>query len=97
MVDHVYSFSRIQERPLELFQNLHERGFLDAFLEHVKVLDPATHADWTKTPIPLTDEEAQLEIRNIEYQGRRVHSRKKGHEHKKGHDRQEHKKGHHWQ
>ena len=40
MVDHVYSFSRIQERPLELFQNLEERGFLDAFLEHVKVLDP---------------------------------------------------------
>ncbi|MEH7112289.1 hypothetical protein V7124_07890 [Neobacillus niacini] len=103
MVDHVYSFSRIQERPLELFQNLHERGFLDAFLEQVKVLDPDIHAQWTKTPIPLTDEEAQLEIRNIEYQGRRVHNRKKEHAHKKGHDHrgrkkehdhQDHKKGH---
>ncbi len=94
MVDHVYSFSRIQERPLELFQNLHERGFLDAFLEQVKVLDPATHEQWTKTPIPLTDEEAQLEIRNIEYQGRKVHNRKKEHAHKKGHDHQDHKKGH---
>ncbi|MFZ7942415.1 hypothetical protein [Neobacillus sp. 19] len=31
MVDHVYSFSRVQERPLELFQNLHERNFLDSF------------------------------------------------------------------
>jgi RIO-like serine/threonine protein kinase len=94
MVDHVYSYSRIQERPLELFQNLHERGFLDAFLEQVKGLDPAIHAQWTKTPIPLTDEEAQLEIRNIEYQGRRVHNRKKEHAHKKGHDHRGRKKGH---
>jgi RIO-like serine/threonine protein kinase len=103
MVDHVYSFSRIQERPLELFQNLHERGFLDAFLEQVKVLDPDIHAQWIKTPIPLTDEEAQLEIRNIEHQGRRVHNRKKEHAHKKGHDHrgrkkehdhQDHRKGH---
>jgi RIO-like serine/threonine protein kinase len=99
MVDHVYSFSRIQERPLELFQNLHERGFLDAFLEQVKVLDPATHAEWTKTPIPLTDEEAQLEITNIDTEplGKRDQKRQKGHNHKKGHDRkqnQDHKKGH---
>ncbi|MEH7179366.1 hypothetical protein [Neobacillus vireti] len=85
MVDHVYSYSRIQNRPLELFQNLHERGFLDAFLEQVKVLDPATHAEWTKTPIPLTDEEAQLEIINIE--GKAEPNHKKGREHKKGYDR----------
>jgi RIO-like serine/threonine protein kinase len=65
MVDHVYSFSRLQERPLELFQNLHERGFLDAFLEQVLLLDPATHAEWTKTPIPLTEEEVQMEIKDI--------------------------------
>lgn len=65
MVDHVYSFSRLQERPLELFHNLHERGFLDAFLEQVLLLDPATHAEWTKTPIPLTEEEVQMEIKDI--------------------------------
>ncbi len=57
MVDHVYSFTRVQDRPLELFQNLHERGFLDTFLEHVKVMDPKTHEAWTKLPIPLTNEE----------------------------------------
>lgn len=57
MVDHVYSFTRLQDRPLELFQNLHERGFLDTFLEHVKMMDPKTHAAWTKLPIPLTNEE----------------------------------------
>jgi len=55
MVDHVFSFSRVQERPLELFQNLHERKFLDTFLEQVKTIDPKTHAEWTKTPIPLTN------------------------------------------
>ncbi|WP_071393138.1 hypothetical protein [Bacillus tuaregi] len=57
MVDHVYSFTRPQDRPLELFQNLHERGFLDTFLEHVKQMDSKTHAEWTKLPIPLTDAE----------------------------------------
>jgi len=56
-VDHVYSFTRQQDRPLELFQNLHERNFLDSFLEQVKEMDPQTHAEWTKTPIPLTNEE----------------------------------------
>lgn len=65
MVDHVFSFSQLQERPLELFQNLHERGFLDAFLEQIKLLDSATHAEWTKTPIPLTEEEVRMEIKNI--------------------------------
>ena len=98
MVDHVYSYSRIQTRPLELFQNLHERGFLDAFLEQVKVLDPAIHAEWTKTPIPLTDEEAQLEIINIDTEplGKSGNKRQKGHEHRRGHDRnkgKDHKKG----
>lgn len=53
LVDHVYSFTRQQDRPLELFQNLHERKFLDSFLEQVKAIDPKTHAEWTKTPIPL--------------------------------------------
>ncbi|MDR7078921.1 putative Ser/Thr protein kinase [Neobacillus niacini] len=93
MVDHVYSYSRIQKRPLELFQNLHERGFLDAFLEQVKVLDPATHAEWTKKPIPLTDEEAQLEIINIE--GKTDSKRKKGKDQGKDRDKgRDHKKGH---
>ncbi|MEC1525103.1 hypothetical protein P9D43_24150 [Neobacillus niacini] len=98
MVDHVYSFSRLQERPLELFQNLHERGFLADFLEQIKVLDPATHAEWTKTPIPLTEEEVQMEIRDIptvlpeikKHSGKKQHGHKKG----KGHDRdRDHKKG----
>ncbi|WP_256988805.1 hypothetical protein [Bacillus sp. EB106-08-02-XG196] len=100
MVDHVYSFSRIQKRPLELFQNLHERGFLDTFLEQVKNLDPSTYADWTKTPIPLTDEEAQLEIKVIktEYKGKTDNSSEKEHGNKKGHDRNKdhrHNRDHH--
>lgn len=60
LIDHVYSYSKVQERPIELFQNLHERGFLDAFLEQVKAIDPDTHAEWTKTPIPLTNEETTV-------------------------------------
>lgn len=95
MVDHVYSFSRIQKRPLELFQNLHERGFLKEFLEQVNDLDPNTHAEWTKTPIPLTNEEAQLEIKNIkpEYKGKSDHGREKGHDRRKD-NRHGHKKEH---
>jgi RIO-like serine/threonine protein kinase len=99
MVDHVYSYSRLQERPLELFQNLHERGFLTAFLEQVQILDPVTHAEWTKTPIPLTDEEVQMEIKDIPTVLPRIKSQggKKDRGHKKGHDRRNdhgHKKGH---
>lgn len=56
MVDHVYSFTRDQSRPLELFKDLRERGFFDEFLEQVKMLDPKTYEEWTKTPIPLTEE-----------------------------------------
>ncbi|MDR4888082.1 hypothetical protein RGU12_11030 [Fredinandcohnia sp. QZ13] len=56
MVDHVYSFTHDQNRPLELFQDLHERGFLEAFLEQMKRLDSKTYHEWTKTPIPLTKE-----------------------------------------
>jgi len=101
MVDHVYSFSRVQERPLELFQNLHERNFLNSFLEQVKTIDPKTHAEWTKTPIPLTNAEAEAnggsnrkkESRKRTSNRKREHNRKKGshrkheHHHKKGHDR----------
>jgi predicted Ser/Thr protein kinase len=89
MVDHVYSYSRLQERPLELFQNLHERGFLAAFLEQVKMLDPATHAEWTKTPIPLTEEEVQMEIKDIPTVLPEIkpNGGKKDRDHKKGHDR----------
>jgi predicted Ser/Thr protein kinase len=88
MVDHVYSFSRIQERPLELFQNLHERGFLAEFLEQVNVLDPEIYEKWMKTPIPLTSEEAQKEIKIITsgYKGKDRY-RKEEREHKKGRDR----------
>ncbi|WP_179107236.1 hypothetical protein [Sediminibacillus massiliensis] len=57
MVDHVYSNTREQNRPLELFQNLHERNFLDAFLNQIKELHPSLHDEWTKEPIPLQSEE----------------------------------------
>ena len=56
LVDHVYSFSREQDRPLELFKDLHERNFLDTFLEQVKSIDPKIHTRWTKTPILLNNE-----------------------------------------
>lgn len=58
MVDHVFSFTRLQDRPLELFQNLHERKFLDSFLEQVKKMEPKLYNEWAKTPIPLTEEAA---------------------------------------
>jgi predicted Ser/Thr protein kinase len=61
LVDHVYSFSKKQDRPLELFRNLHERDFLDSFLEQVKAIDPMTYAEWTSRPIPLTKEGAAAE------------------------------------
>lgn len=94
MVDHVYSFSRQQERPLELFQNMHERGFLAAFLEHVRLLDPVTYEEWTKTPIPLTEEEVQMEIKDIptvlpvikNKNGKKEHGHKNGKGHEKNHD-----------
>jgi predicted Ser/Thr protein kinase len=57
MVDHVYSFTRDQVRPLELFKDLHIRGFLEAFLEQTQQLAPKLHAAWTKHPIPLEDDE----------------------------------------
>ena len=60
LVDHVYSFSREQKRPLELFKDLRERNFLDSFLEQVNAIDPGTYAEWTKTPIPLTENDNNL-------------------------------------
>ncbi|MCU5409277.1 hypothetical protein OCA16_32930 [Bacillus cereus] len=48
LVDHVYSFSRDQKIPLELFKNLEERNFLDTFLEQVKAIDSNTYAKWKK-------------------------------------------------
>ncbi|EKN62404.1 hypothetical protein BABA_26086 [Neobacillus bataviensis LMG 21833] len=96
MVDHVYSFSREQDRPLELFQNLHERNFLDSFLEQVKILDPDTYAEWTKTPIPLThpEMEGNAGISKDKEQGKKKpahrkkeHHRRSGHHHKKEHGR----------
>jgi RIO-like serine/threonine protein kinase len=90
LVDHVYSFSRKKERPLELFQNLHERGFLDSFLEQVKAIDPNTHAEWTKTPIPLTNEETaknEGKKRKRDYNRKKDHDRKKNHSRSKDHNR----------
>ncbi|WP_375091303.1 hypothetical protein ACDZ29_28190 (plasmid) [Peribacillus sp. RS7] len=60
LVDHVYSFSREQKRPLELFKDLRERNFLDSFLEQVREIDPDTYAEWTKTPIPLDENDNTL-------------------------------------
>ncbi|WP_194074651.1 hypothetical protein [Oceanobacillus halophilus] len=57
MVDHVYSYTRDQYRPIELFQNLHERNFLEAFLEQTKEMEPKLYKEWTKEPIPLEEEE----------------------------------------
>ncbi|WP_246629217.1 hypothetical protein [Mesobacillus maritimus] len=62
LVDHVYSYAREQDRPIELFQNLHERGFLNSFLDQVKKLDPNTHAHWTKTHIPLQNEDEVITL-----------------------------------
>lgn len=52
LIDHVYSLTLQQARPLELFKDLKLLGFLDSFLEQVKDLDPKTYKDWTKLPIP---------------------------------------------
>lgn len=54
LVDHVYSYTRKQDRPLELFENLRERNFLDAFLGQVKAINAKLHAEWTKKPIPFS-------------------------------------------
>ncbi|MES1053155.1 hypothetical protein FOA24_29445 [Bacillus thuringiensis] len=48
LVDHVYSLSREQKIPLELFKDLRERNFLDSFLEQVQAIDPDTYVEWTK-------------------------------------------------
>lgn len=79
LVDHVYSYAREQDRPIELFQNLHERGFLDTFLDQVKNMDPNTHAHWTKTPIPLQneDEVVGLEISKNQQPPKRAKKSKK--------------------
>ncbi|WP_423408598.1 hypothetical protein AABM38_23785 [Heyndrickxia sp. MSNUG] len=58
-VDHVYSYSRLQDRPLELFQDLHERDFLTPFLEQVKAIDPKTYANWISKPILIPKEEPE--------------------------------------
>lgn len=60
LVDHVFSYSIEQDRPLELFQNLNEREFLSPFLEQVKTIDPKTYVQWTSKPIPLTHEDSEI-------------------------------------
>ncbi|GAM15534.1 hypothetical protein [Mesobacillus selenatarsenatis] len=70
-VDHVYSYTRVQDRPLELFQNLHERGFLESFLEQVRALDHKTHANWTKEPIPLSEVVQAIEESTVDKNQRR--------------------------
>ena len=103
LVDHVYSFTRKQDRPLELFQNLHERGFLDSFLKQVKSMDPSTYNEWTKTAIPLTNGET-LQIkqdRKRHHNSKKDHNHHRNRKHSHGRDREhnrnrdyDHKKNH---
>ncbi|PLS02411.1 hypothetical protein [Neobacillus cucumis] len=92
MVDHVYAFTNEQKRPLELFQNLRERGFLESFLEQVKEMDPDLHAEWTSTPIPLgkeeivEEEQVSKKIKKMDEHRKRNKNRKKE-DGRKGHDR----------
>jgi RIO-like serine/threonine protein kinase len=87
-VDHVYSYTRVQERPLELFKDLHIRNFLDEFLDQVKVMDPETFAEWTKTPIPVNGQDP-LFMEDVESEmkadpkDKKVGKGQKRHEHNK--------------
>ncbi|WNF37194.1 hypothetical protein RJD24_01680 [Bacillaceae bacterium IKA-2] len=56
LIDHVYSFTREQDRPLELFKDLKLLNYLDEFLAQVKALDPKTYKEWIKYPIPTIQE-----------------------------------------
>jgi hypothetical protein len=49
LVDHVFSFTNTQKKPLNLFEDLQEKLFLDTFLEQVKALDPHIYNEWTNT------------------------------------------------
>ncbi|EST11881.1 kinase [Sporolactobacillus laevolacticus] len=60
LIDHVFSFSHDQAKPLELFENLRERNFLDSFLEQVKMLDPETYQEWTEPPVS----NSQIDVSN---------------------------------
>jgi predicted Ser/Thr protein kinase len=64
LIDHVYSYTKIVDRPVELFQNLQERNFLDAFLEQVKSIDPKTYKEWMKTPVSLANNQADEKTGN---------------------------------
>lgn len=70
LVDHVYSYSRAQDRPLELFQDLHEREFVNSFLNQIRVLHPKAYADWTREPIPFSKEEIEV-LERVEVKKRR--------------------------
>lgn len=48
LLDHVYSFSRKQEKPIELFENLEKLNFLESFLEYVKNRDSSLYKEWMK-------------------------------------------------
>jgi RIO-like serine/threonine protein kinase len=103
-VDHVYSYTRIQNRPLELFKDLYIRNFLGEFLDQVKVMDPETFAEWSKTPIPVNGQDPQLieevgtEIKaepkpKKEDKVKKRHNHSKGSKGKKGHGHNNHSKG----
>ncbi|MDF2856793.1 MAG: hypothetical protein K0Q87_2644 [Neobacillus sp.] len=103
-VDHVYSNTRIQNRPLELFKDLYIRNFLGEFLDQVKVMDPETFAEWSKTPIPVNGQDPQLieevgtEIKaepkpKKEDKVKKRHNHSKGSKGKIGHGRNNHSKG----
>lgn len=53
LIGHVYSFTREQNRPIELFKDLQLLDYLDEFLKQVKEIDPKIYKEWVKSPIPL--------------------------------------------
>ncbi|WP_108670740.1 hypothetical protein [Peribacillus acanthi] len=46
LLDHVYSFTRVQGKPLELFDDLQQLNFLDSFLDYIKETDPKAYERW---------------------------------------------------
>lgn len=92
LIDHVYSYTRNQPRPLELFQNLHERGFLNNFLAQVKEIEPKIYKEWTKEPIPLDKEEKEIAKYNPDKQDKKNKKSKKEKDKKSIQDKKESKR-----
>ncbi|WP_246050155.1 hypothetical protein [Aquibacillus sediminis] len=92
MVDHVYAYTRQQDRPIELLQNLHERQFLDTFLQHVKEMERTLYEEWTKEPIPLEEQEQQEQQETKKKKNKKKKKDKKKEKKKKGKKKKKSKK-----